>query len=60
MSCIVEEHENGDFEHVISAISTVKLSGRLESDVSFSHHHIKKDFKSFFNHDRRSQMILFF
>ena len=47
---IVTENQKVSVGHVLSAVRPVSLKERLESDLSFSHHHLKKDFNGFLAH----------
>lgn len=50
---IVTDNQKIAVQHVLSAIRPVSLKDRLESDLSFSHHPLKKDFKGFLKHSIR-------
>lgn len=43
-------HQKVAVGHVLSAMQPSVLKDRLTSDLSFSHHHLKKDFKGFLAH----------
>lgn len=47
---IIEDNQNLAVTHVLSATRPQSLRERLESDLSFSHHALKKDFKEFLKH----------
>lgn len=47
---IIEENQKLAVSHVFSAIRPQSLRERLESDLSFSHHSLKKDCKNFLKH----------
>ena len=50
LTWIVTENQKLAVSHVLSAIKPVSLKERLEADLSFSHHDLKNDFKSFLSH----------
>lgn len=47
---IIEENQKLAVTHVLSAIRPQSLKERLESDLSFSHHALRKDIKEFLKH----------
>lgn len=50
LSWIIKDNQKIAVYHVLSAIRPESLRSRLESNLDFSHHHLRKNFKSFINH----------
>lgn len=50
---IIDDNQKVAVHHVLCAIRPQSLRERLESDLSFSHHHLKKDFTGFLKHSIR-------
>lgn len=48
---IIKENQKVAVQHVLSAVRPMVLKEHLESDLSFSHHELKKDFNKFLAHD---------
>lgn len=47
---IIEDNQKVAVSHVLSAVRPANLKERLESDLEFSHHPLRKDFKGFLQH----------
>ena len=50
LTWFLEKNQKLAVSHVLSAVKPQTLKDRLESDLEFSHHQLKKDFKSFLDH----------
>lgn len=50
LSWLLTDNQKLAVHHVLSAIRPEILRSRLESDLDFSHHHLRKDFKAFMKH----------
>lgn len=50
LNSIVNDNQKVAVQHVLSAIRPTSLREKLESDLSFSHHSLKKDFHGFLKH----------
>lgn len=53
LSWVLEENDKVAVQHIISEIRPVKPKSRLESDIAFAHHELKKYFKEFFKHAKK-------
>lgn len=51
LELIIEENQKVSVKHVLPLIRTTKLSDRLEYDLSFSYHPLKREFRSLFKHN---------
>lgn len=50
LAWLLEDNQRISVQHVLSAMKPSKLRSRLESDLAFSQHHLKKNFNAFFKH----------
>ena len=53
LSWIIKENQKVAVGHVLSAIRPTSLQSRLDSDLQFSHHDLRKNFQGFLKHATR-------